>query len=79
MNKVWWAMFDTGSDHEIRCAIDCPGPEWIGPFRTFTMARSLLTRAGAVEAASLHRQNRWWRETPKDEILSLNGGDCEAG
>ena len=66
----WWAYFDTGADHAIKQAADRPESDWHGPFRTFTEARNFLTRSGAAEADSLHRQNRVWRETSKAEILS---------
>jgi len=70
MNKVWWAHYDSGSDHEIRDAVDSPGPTWNGPLETFTRARLFLTRVGADEAAALHQRNEVWRSTSKAEILS---------
>ncbi len=68
----WWLFIDLGGGDRIAQADEIPGPEWTGPYSTFTEARQAAIFAITVERDEIASRLRYWRQTSKKSILA----DC---
>ncbi len=66
----WWLFIDLGAADRITQADKQPGLEWTGPYSTFTEARQAAISAITVERDEIRSRLRYWRETPKEGILT---------
>ena len=68
----WWLFIDLGGGDRITQADEKPGPEWTGPYSTFTEARQAAIFAITVERDEIQERLTYWRLTNKRNILA----DC---
>lgn len=66
----WWIFIDLGGGDRITQADENPGPEWTGPYSTFTEARQAAIFTITVERDEIASRLRYWRETSKKAILA---------
>lgn len=68
-DMTWWFEVDLGGESRIAESEECPGPAWLGPYRTFTEAKQRLLSAMRVERDELNSKIDWWKHATKRDIL----------
>lgn len=69
----WWIFIDLGSSDHIVQAEEQPGPEWEGPYPTFTKARQAAIEQIKFERDEILERLRYWQYSRKAVILDECG------